>query len=123
MNTRTLSDNPTSNCIVASRMRNKTGIGVASGLLINLDKYVFGSPSIKFFGHNIEDDAISTQPEKIKDIQDFPYTNFNQTNTTLHQNDQCLHKICAEFFSNTSPLNKCSSSKINHFGSGCHMTI
>ena len=42
------------------------------GLRLNLDKCVFGAPSIEFLGHNTDAEGITPQPTKISAIQDFP---------------------------------------------------
>ena len=42
------------------------------GLRLNLDKCVFGAPSIEFLGHNIDAEGITPLPTKISAIQDFP---------------------------------------------------
>ena len=42
------------------------------GLRLNLDKCVFGAPSIEFLGHNTDAEGITPLPTKISAIQDFP---------------------------------------------------
>ena len=42
------------------------------GLHINLEKCVFGAPSMDFLGHRIDENGITPLPEKVASIQDFP---------------------------------------------------
>ena len=39
---------------------------------LNLDKFVFGAPSIEFLEHHTDADGITPLPTKISAIQDFP---------------------------------------------------
>ncbi|CAE1290002.1 unnamed protein product [Acanthosepion pharaonis] len=49
---------------------------LAYGLKLNLDKCVFGAPSVDFLGHRTDAEGIAPLPDKISSIRDFPTPTF-----------------------------------------------
>ena len=44
----------------------------AAGLILNLEKCLFGQPSLRFIGHDVTADGIAPTAESVKTITDFP---------------------------------------------------
>jgi hypothetical protein len=42
------------------------------GLVINVDKCVFGAPSIQFLGHRLSAEGVEPLPENVSAVMDFP---------------------------------------------------